>query len=269
MKKHSIIVLVILCLLFSGCNTKKNDENIEANEESNNILSEIIPSESTEINLFYDYRIDVKRKCVIAKNGLPIRLAMYEYLDEIPDGESIRFVYRHCKNYKYTFYFFNNEGIQISSLGLGEQYEYPSITVSPDENFFIIEDGLSAIRFVELYKFEGFKKVRQFECLSNNFFYQDYLYLTLLSDEIIDDYSLNERNMYYYVARYSLTNKTIEKIFNYNSLNRYKIKSFNNGEMDVERQYVREVDQWKDPDNATRKTIIKVKIDEDNNYTYK
>lgn len=279
MKKCFINFSIFFCLILSGCSLsqKKITQYETKIEDLQNTINELklqidelqkqnqLLEES--ISRFSDYKVNIKDKYIISKNGNRVILNDYEYFEETENLISIKYILRKYENDKFEFYFFDKNGFQISRIQLSDLYEYPAITISSDEKYFVLDDGTGVFRTIEFYKFFETEKIKTFHSISDSFFYEGYFYFTLPSTEKVPGYCLNERDMYYSVVRYNPEKEVIEEILPYDSLNRYQIESFSNNTIEVTHQFVKKIEDWEGWECIINEKQLKVIIEKDNSYT--
>lgn len=224
MKKYFIASTTILCLFLSGCSlSQKRTAQYESTiEDLQNTIKELqlqidelqkqnqLLEES--ISRFSDYRINIKDKYIISKNGNKVLLNDYEYFEEIPNGKKIKYLFRSENNGVYTYYFFNSSGIQINKFVLDSGYEFPRLTFSPNEKYFILDDGTSPIRNIDIFEYETLKKIKTLTTLRSGFWFNDKFYYNSFTENGAYNYSDDVHNMSSFISCYNPENKEIEEI---------------------------------------------------------
>lgn len=167
----------------------------------------------------------------------------YDYVESILNGKNIGYIARLEESWDYTFYFFDKDGNQLTSFDIGNSYEYPSINFSPDEKFFVLEDGTWIIRSIELFSYPSFSKISEVTYKRLYFWIDKYLYYNAISDEQIKGFPRDD-DKYCYLCRINPYTQKKETIIKWNDCNQYEVKSYNNGTIKIENMYVDNIDDW-------------------------
>lgn len=224
MKKCFINFSIIFCLILSGCSLsqKKNTQYETKIEDLQNTINELklqidelqkqnqLLEES--ISRFSDYRVNIKDKYIISKNGNRVILNDYEYFEEIPNGQKIKYIFRSENNWEYTYYFFNSSGIQINKFVLDSGYEFPGLTFSPNEKYFILDDGTSPIRTIDIFEYETLKKIKTLTTLRSGFWFNDKFYYNSFTENGAYNYFDEVHNISSFISCYNPENQEIEII---------------------------------------------------------
>ena len=281
MKKLFCILIFIFVLL--GCSTTpKNESPIDLNIDFQKLFLFNIKNLDSELNdnndIYHEqklnkedinntiYKYDLKLKNVVSEEGVELILNDYEYLTEINNCKTIKYILRKITGDKYTFYLFNENGDQIKFITVDVICELPMLEISDDEKFFFIDSGTSCIRSIYLFEYTESKFIGCFTCVFGAIFLNNYLYMTQDSIERIPGYCINEMDHYYSVVRYNLNSNVTEVLLPYNSKQRFRIKSFSNNTFNIEQEYVSSISGWKGWQPSIKTKEIYLIIKEDNKY---
>ena len=183
-----------------------------------------------------------------------ITLNQYDHLEMLPKGKSIKYIARIKDSWDYTFYFFDQNGKQIYKFDIGNKYELPWIVFSPNEDFFVLEDGTWIVRSMEVYTFPSLDIIETLTYKRYFFWMDKCLYFNSISKEKIDGYSADDDN-FCYLSRFNPCTKEIEDLIKWNECNQYEVKSYKENVIELENKYVNNKADWKDYNKWKVRTI--------------
>lgn len=209
-------------------------------------------------HLYANDIFQIKNGELYDENHTRVELNQYDHLEALSNGNKIKYIARLEKSWNYTFYFFDVNGKQDSSFNIGNKYELPWINFSPDEEFFVLEDGTWIIRSMEVYSFPSLKNIETQVYKRYYFWIDNYLYFNSISKEKIVGYPADDDN-YCFLSRLNPSTKKIEVVINWNECNQYEAKSYQNNVILLENKYVLDKSDWNDS-KKWKTRILKINI---------
>lgn len=208
--------------------------------------------------LYAEDLYQIKNNELYTTNNTVVELGQYDHLGKLSNGKNIKYIARIEKSWNYTFFLFDANGKQVSSLNIGNDYELPWIDLSPKEDFYVLDDGTWIIRSLDVYSFPSSIKMTTLTYKRYYFWMDKYLYYNSISKETIDGYPADD-DTYCYVSRFNPYTKEIEVIIKWNECNQYEIKNYSNNIIELENKYVLNKSDWKVSDKWKRR-ILKFSI---------
>lgn len=155
----------------------------------------------------------VKNGSVFDNNQNIVILGYYEYFKELPNAKTVKYIFRSEKDWGiYTFYFFDSNGKQVKKLVLESGYEFPALSFSPDEKYFILDAGTSPFRLSEIYEYNTLKKVKTLETLREGFWFNNKYYYNSVTEEGERNYLDEVHNLESFISCYNPETQEIEEI---------------------------------------------------------
>lgn len=204
--------------------------------------------------LFAEDLYQIKNDELYNMNNTVVELGQNDYLGILSNSKNIKYIARIEKSWNYLFFLFDLNGKQLTSFNIGNNYDLPWINFSPNEDFFVIEDGTWIIRSLAVYNFPSPINFTTLTYKKYYFWLDRYLFYNSISKETIDGYPADD-NTYCYISRFNPYTREIEVIIKWNECNQYEIISYSNNIIEIENKYVLNKSDWKDYNKWKTRTI--------------